>query len=80
MHPHTTADTPTEAMRDLIDHPVNPATGVPVTDDLKRNDEQEICYSERRFEGFEEYAFPRATYYVLKNREVMDPENWSVKK
>jgi len=76
----TNADTPVLAFSGLIDHPVNPATGVPVTDDLKRNDEQEICYSERRFEGFEEYAFPRATYYVLKNREVMDPENWSVKK
>ena len=71
-------DTPLLAFAGLIDNPVNPATGVPVTDDTKQNDEQEICYCERRFEGDEEYAFPHATYYVLKNRVVLDPENWSV--
>ena len=76
----TNADTPVLAFAGLIDHPVNPATGVPVTDDIKQNDEQEICYCKRRFEGAKEYGFLGATYFVLKNREVLDPENWSVKK
>ena len=75
----TNADTPVLAFAGLIDNPVNPATGVPVTDDMKQNDEQEICYCKRKFEGFEEYSF-LGTYYVLKNREVLNPENWSVDK
>ena len=74
----TNADTPVLAFSGLIDHPVNPATGVPVTDEPKQNDEQEVCYVKRRFEGSEEYSFLGAKYFVLKNREVLDPENWNV--
>ena len=76
----TNADTPTLAFSGLIENPVNPATGVPVRDDEKQNNEQVICKCRGNFEGDEETVFPRATYYVLKNHVVMNLENWSVMK
>ena len=42
----TNADTPILAFKDLIDHPVNPQTGKPVTEELKYQPEQHIFFSD----------------------------------
>ena len=74
----TNADTPTLAFSGLIRQPVNPATGIAVTDTDKQNEEQLICFCRGNFEGSEETDFPNATYYLMKNHEVLNPENWRV--
>lgn len=42
----TNADTPILAFKDLIDHPVNPQTGKPVTEELKYQPEQHVFFSD----------------------------------
>ena len=74
----TNADTPALAFDGLIDNPVNPATGVPVRNGDKQAEEQVVCSCRGNYESSEETVFPNATYYVLKNRNIMDLANWSV--
>ncbi|MCR5296164.1 MAG: hypothetical protein K6E17_02030, partial [Clostridiales bacterium] len=78
----TNADTPTLAFSGLIDHPVNPATGVPVTDADKQQLEQVVCNTNisNAFDAAGN-SFFRGTdegFLVLKNHDRTKPENWSV--
>jgi hypothetical protein len=74
----TNADTPVLAFSGLVSDPVNPATGVPVRNEEKQENEQVVVYCRGNFEGFEENVFPNATWFSVKNHAVMNPENWSV--
>ena len=42
----TNADTPSLAMEGLIQDPVNPFTGNPITDDAKNEPEQHLMYAD----------------------------------
>ena len=73
----TQADTPTLAFAGLVENPVNPATGTPVTDADKQLDEQRVCSTPWDFVVNSGTAFCDAKYYILRNQVVLDPENWS---
>ncbi len=80
----TNADTPSLAFRGLVDRPVNPATGVPVTDRDKQNEEQLICNiaADNDFEADENSFFDDSDttypYFALKNQDRTDLQNWSI--
>ena len=78
----TNADTPLLAFSELVDSPVNPATGVAVTDEIKKNDEQILCATNVTndfdaagntfFKGLDE------GFYALDGHDRADPANWRV--
>lgn len=78
----TNADTPTLAFSGLIDNPVNPATGVPVTDADKLNDEQVVCNTNitNEFDAAGNSFFHGSdeAFLILKNHDRTKLENWSV--
>ena len=75
----TQADTPLLAFSGLVENPVNPATGVPVTDEDKQNNEQVVCASPWNVNENRGTVFADSVYYVLKNHDVLNPENWEAK-
>ena len=78
----TNADTPLLAFSELVDSPVNPATGVAVTDEIKKNDEQILCATSVTndfdaagntfFKGMDE------GFYALDGQNRADPARWRV--
>lgn len=79
----TNADTPTLAFSGLIDQPVNPATGVPVTDADKQSEEQILCNSAitNEFDGAANSYFrggPDDGFYVLKGHDRTKPDHWEI--
>ena len=72
----TQADTPTIAFRGLVENPVNPATGVAVTDEDKSNDEQVVCSTPWNISVNAGTTFKDSQYFVLRNHDVLNPENW----
>ena len=78
----TNADTPLLAFSGLVEHPVNPATGVAVTDEIKKDDEQILCATSVTndfdaagntfFKGMDE------GFYALDGQNRADPARWRV--
>ena len=73
----THADTPTLAFRGLVENPVNPATGNPVTDGDKQSETQIVGKSHWIVEENNGTVFKDMQYYRLTNRDMRIPENWS---
>ncbi len=72
----TNADTPTIAMNGLIENPVNPFTGNPITDAMKYAPEQHATYSyEFNVEKNNGYAFNPCKWFSVHD-DVRDPDNW----
>jgi arylsulfatase A-like enzyme len=72
----TNADTPTLAMDGLIENPVNPFTGNPITDEMKYAPEQHATYSyEFNVEKNNGYAFNPCKWFSVHD-DVRDPDNW----
>ena len=75
----TQADTPLIAFSGLVENPVNPATGHPVTDEDKQNNEQVICNTPWDIDANQGTTFADSHYYVVKNHDVLNPDNWGPK-
>jgi hypothetical protein len=73
----TNADTPLLAFDELIEDPVNPATGNPITDLDKYADRLYIHYTlDWRINSNNGYTYSKGIWYSLKNQYIFDPENW----
>ena len=74
----TNADTPVIATRGLIDNPVNPFTGNPVTDEIKKNGPVHIFASRKwRPEGNTGTHYPSANWYSVHD-SIFDRNNWEL--
>ena len=72
----TNADTPTLAMDGLIENPVNPFTGNPITDKMKYAGEQHATYSfDFSVAKNNGYAFIPCKWFSVHD-DVRDPDNW----
>ena len=72
----TNADTPTLAMNGLIENPVNPFTGNPITDEMKYAGEQHATYSfDFSVAKNNGYAFIPCKWFSVHD-DVRDPDNW----
>ncbi|MBR5975673.1 MAG: YidC/Oxa1 family membrane protein insertase [Clostridiales bacterium] len=73
----TNADTPVLAFADLIEDPVNPATGNPITSDAKYEDKLHVMYSpDWTITTNNGNTFSKGIWFSLKNQNIFDPENW----
>ena len=74
----TIADMPSEAMRGLIDSPVNPFTGRPITQDAKNEEEQYVMLTDWRIAENHGTQYTDPVRLVLRNGNLFDPNNWEV--
>ena len=75
----TIADMPSEAMRGLIENPVNPFTGNPITEDAKnKEEEQYVMLTDWRIAENHGNQFTDPVRLVLKNKYLFDESNWEV--
>ncbi len=73
----TSADVPTLATRELIDNPVNPFTGKPITDEAKYDGEQLILFgTEHRPEFNNGNAFLPGSWFSVHD-DIFAAENWA---
>ena len=73
----TNADTPTLAFKDLIDNPVNPATGNPINSDPK-NGPQNVLYSEIwSTTDNDGNKFKPGSWFCFEGQDIYDADNWS---
>lgn len=73
----TNADTPVLALKDLVEKPVNPFTGQPVTDRDKEKEVQKVCLTSWDTTVNNGYTFMDPVFYAVRNGDVRNPENWS---
>ena len=74
----TNADTPILAFDQIVRDPVNPFTGVPVTDSKKDEPEQHIVETEYDTTINNGTTYLSPIHITLKDRNLFDPDNWSV--
>ena len=75
----TIADMPSEAMRGLIENPVNPFTGNPVSEDAKYSEEEQyVMLTDWRIAENHGNRFSDPVRLVLKNKYLFDESNWEV--
>lgn len=72
----TNADTPVLATSGLIDDPVNPFTGKPITSDGKEGPQLIISSDCWDVNGNQGTRFLPAYWYVFEGDDPYDPENW----
>ncbi len=73
----TNADTPTLAFEDVILSPINPFSQCPITNEEKNKEEQHICEADWHIDT-EGKVFQDKQYYVVKNRDVLNSDNWDI--
>ncbi len=74
----TNADVPTITLEGLIDHPVNPFTGMEINSDPKLLGEQHIIVDSTNFyELINDHTFPQSTYLGVA-KDIRDMDNWRV--
>ena len=76
----TNADTPTLAVNNLVDQPVNPFTGNPITSDAKYSGELYTYETDAHVETNNGYVFTDPQILVFRGNDIRNIENWSVKK
>ena len=72
----TIADTPSEALRGLIESPVNPFTGNPISEDAKGEEVQEVMLSDWRIAENRGTRYADPVKLQLKNGNVFDESSW----
>ncbi len=72
----TIADTPSEAMRGLIENPVNPFTGNPVTADARLDEEQYVMLTDWRIAENHGTRYADPVRLTLRNGSVRDESCW----
>ena len=75
----TNADTPSLAMQELIDSPINPFTGKAINrPEEKQKDSMLVMYTDNWSVEFNNgNAFTGCTWFRCKNQYIFDKENWS---
>ena len=71
----TTADVPTIAMQDIIDHPVNPFTGVPINSSAKETEELLLYRGEWDIKKVNGNTFLPGNWYSVHDN-IFDLNNW----
>ena len=74
----TNADTPSLAFEGVVDSPVNPFTGKPVTTGAKQDPEQHVVESDWHIVLNCGNTFSNPLRITLRNQDIFRPENWSV--
>ena len=74
----TIADTPTEAMRGLIDNPVNPFTGKAISAEAKNEAEQYVMLTDWRIAENHGVQYSDPIRLTLKKQWIFDESNWAV--
>ena len=74
----TNADTPTLAMKDLIENPVNPATGNPVTDDEKTQGDIRLAVTTCYVEINRGNVYTHQIRLRLSNQDIYNIDNWTI--
>ena len=72
----TIADTPSEAMRGLIENPVNPFTGKPINEAAKNGGEQYVMITDWRIAENHGTQYTDPVRLTLRNENVLDEKNW----
>ena len=72
----TIADTPSEAMRGLIENPVNPFTGKPINEAAKNGGEQYVMITDWRIAENHGTRYTDPVRLTLRNENVLDEKNW----
>ena len=72
----TIADTPSEAMRGLIENPVNPFTGNPISESAKSDPEQYVMLTDWRIAENHGTQYSDPIRLTLKNGYLFDESNW----
>lgn len=72
----TNADTPTFAMKGLIDNPVNPFTGNPVTDQIKRDGPVHITVSRQWHAPQQDGTTYKPDMWYSVHDNIFDRNNW----
>ena len=74
----TNADVPTIAMKGLIDNPINPFTGIPVTDEAKVDDRLLITDSGKfALSSGNVFEIQDAHWWTVHDN-IFNMENWSI--
>jgi len=74
----TNADTPYLAFNGLVENPENPFLGTPMTDEAKNAEEFHIMETNWHTDENDGTTFEDPQILILKNRNVLDKNNWSV--
>lgn len=74
----TIADTPAEAMRGLIENPVNPFTGHSISEEAKNEEEQYVMLTDWRIAENHGIQYSDPVRLTLKNGFVFDENNWII--
>ena len=74
----TNADTPTLAVKDVIENPVNPATGKPINNDDKTNGDIRLMVSTCYTEINRGYVFTNQIHLRLSNQDIYNIDNWTI--
>ena len=76
----TNADTPTLAMKDLIENPVNPATGNPISSDPKLEGDIRIVVTSPYTEVNRGTVYKNQVRLRLSNQDIYNIDNWTIEK
>ena len=72
----TNADTPVLAFAGMVENPVNPATGLPVTGEAKNAGELHLIESDYRVDVNNGTVFADPVHITLKNQDIFEKTNW----
>ncbi|MBR4669478.1 MAG: membrane protein insertase YidC [Butyrivibrio sp.] len=73
----TNADVPAEALKGIIDNPVNPFTGNPIDESGKDADELRCLLTDEDINKNNGNTFTDPVWITLKNKYMFDPDNWT---
>ena len=74
----TIADTPSEALRGLIENPVNPFTGHPISEAAKHEEAQYVMLTDWRIAENHGNRYSDPVRLTLRNENVLDESNWDL--
>ena len=74
----TNADTPFLAAEGVIENPVNPGTGMPITTEPKRTEDMHIVLTDWHIDKNDGNVFKNQMHITLRNRNVFDMDNWTI--
>jgi len=74
----TNADTPYLAFKGLVENPENPFLGTPMTDEAKNAEEFHIMETNWHTDENDGTTFEDPQILILKNKNVLDRNNWSI--
>ena len=74
----TNADTPTLALKDIVENPVNPFTGSPINSDAKDAPEQHVIETDFDTGINNGTTFLNPIRINVKNKDIFNLDNWTV--